>query len=114
MTKKEFTLTLSKDSFSFFKKKTKTKNDYDFEGISFLRKILNKEKIRILDTIKTQNPKSIYDLSKKLNRSFKSVFDDVKLLEKFKFIDLVEEKTGNRPRQRPKIIVDSIVFNLKI
>ena len=114
MVKKEFTITLSKDSFSFFKKKEKTKKDYDFEGISSLRKILNKEKARILDAIKTQNPKSIYDLSKKLNRSFKSIFDDVKLLEKFGFIELVQEKTGKRSRQKPIIIVDSIIFNIKI
>lgn len=114
MTKKEFTITLSKNTFSFLRKKEKSKKDYDFEGISSLRQILSNEKARILDTIKSQNPKSIYDLSKMLQRSFKSVFDDVKLLERFGFIEIIEEKTGRRSRSKPVVIVDSIILNIKI
>ena len=33
MAKKEFTITLSKESFSFFKKKGKSKKDYDKDEI---------------------------------------------------------------------------------
>lgn len=114
MVKKEFTITLSKDTFSILKKKGKSKKDYDFEGISSLRQVLSNEKARILDTIKSQNPKSIYDLARILQRSFKSVFDDVKLLERFGFVELIEEKTGKRVRSRPRVVVDSIIMNIKI
>jgi predicted transcriptional regulator len=114
MVKKEFTITLSKEAFALFQKRDKTKKDYDFRGISMLRQILSNEKARILDTIKSQKPKSIYELSRKLERSFKSVFDDVKLLEKFGFIELAEKKTGKRSRLEPRIIVDSIILNIKI
>jgi predicted transcriptional regulator len=79
-----------------------------------LRQLLSNEKARILDTIKNEKPISIYNLAKKLNRSFKSVNDDIKLLQRFGFIELVEEKTKNRIRYRPVIVVDKITIHLEI
>lgn len=111
---REITITESKGTFSIFKKQKASKEDYDFSGIFTLRQLLSNEKARILHVIKTQEPKSIYDLAKKLNRGFKSVNDDVKLLERFGFIDLVEEKTKNRIRHKPEIVVDMITINIKI
>ena len=77
------------------------KEDYDFEGLSALRKILSNEKARLLNTIKTQSPNSIYKLARILGRDFKSVSNDIKLLERFGFIDMISEKTGNRERLKP-------------
>ena len=111
---REITITESKGAFSMFRKSKNSKKGYDFEGILALRQLLSNEKARILHTIKTQNPKSIYDLAKKLGRGFKSVNDDIKLLERFGFIELIEEKTKNRIRHRPAIIVDTIAIHLKI
>jgi predicted transcriptional regulator len=108
---REITITESKGAFSLFKK---SKTDYDFEGILALRQLLSNEKARILHTIKTQKPQSIYDLAKKLGRGFKSVNDDVKLLKRFGFIELIEEKTKNRKRLRPQIVVDTITIHLKV
>jgi predicted transcriptional regulator len=79
-----------------------------------LRQVLSNEKARILHTIKTQNPISIYDLAKKLDRGFKSVSDDIKLLERFGFIELVEEKTKNRIRHKPVIVVDTVTIHMKV
>lgn len=112
---REITLSLSKGgTFSIFKKTSPLKSDYDFSGVSTLRQLLSNEKARILHMVKTQNPASIYDLAKKLNRGFKSVNDDVKLLERFGFIELIEEKTKNRTRYRPKIVVDTMNIQFKI
>lgn len=111
---REITITKSKGTFSVFKKIKNSKKDYDFSGILALRQLLNNEKARILHVIKTQKPKSIYELTKKLGRGFKSVNDDIKLLERFGFIELIEESTKNRKRYRPKIIVDTITIHLKI
>ena len=108
---REITITESKGTFSIFRK---GKEDYDYSGILALRQLLSNEKARILHTIKTQKPISIYDLAKKLGRSFKSVNDDVKLLERFGFIDLIEEKTKNRKRYKPEIVVDLITIHLKV
>ena len=108
---REITITESKGAFSIFGKGRK---DYDYSGVLALKQLLSNEKARILYVIKTQKPKSIYDLAKRLGRSFKSVNDDIKLLDKFGFIDLIEEKTKNRKRYRPEIVIDSIIIHLKV
>lgn len=99
---------------TFFKKITGEQENYDFEGIHALRQLLTNEKAKILYTLKTKKPSSIYNLAKTLKRDFKSVNDDIKLLEKFGFIDLIEEKTGKRNRLRPILVVDSIHINVKV
>ena len=111
---REITITNSKGTFSLFKKQGSSKSDYDFSGVLALRQLLSNEKARILHTIKTKKPQSIYDLAKKLGRGFKSVNDDLKLLERFGFIELIEEKTKNRIRHRPEIVVDTITVHLKV
>jgi len=111
---REITIRESKGTFSIFKTPGISKEDYDFSGILALRQLLSNEKARIIDVIKTQKPVSIYDLAKKLNRGFKSVNDDIKLLERFGFVEIVEEKTNKRIRHRPLLAVESITINIKI
>lgn len=111
---REITIKESKGIFSITKDTKISKKDYDFEGLAALRQLLNNEKARMIHVIKTQKPISMYDLSKKLNRNFKSVVDDLKLLERFGFIELVREKTKNRTRHKPEIVVDSITIHIKI
>lgn len=111
---REIEIRESKGSFSLFSKQKIRKKDYNFEGISLLRKLLSNEKARILDVLKNSKPRSIYHLSKLLERPFKAVFDDVKLLERFGFIDLIREKTKKRVRYRPEIVVDFITIKVKI
>jgi predicted transcriptional regulator len=93
---------------------TQSKKDYNFEGLSALRKLLTNEKARLLNTVKTKNPISIYQLAKMLGRDFKSVSNDIKLLERFGFIDMVSEKTGKRERLKPVVTVNSIHIELKV
>ena len=111
---REITITDESGMFTTFFKKFKGEKDYDFEGISLLRKILSNEKARILNVVKNRKPKSIYELAKMLKRDFKSVSDDVKLLEKFGFLDMVSEKTGKRERLKPVIVVDALNIVIKI
>ncbi len=84
------------------------KSGYDFSGISALRQLLSNEKARLLHTIKTQNPSSIYHLAKLLGRDFKSVRQDVKLLERFGFIELDLNRKGKREMLKPVLAVDSV------
>lgn len=112
---REITIVEDSGTFStFFKRFTGEDTDYDFEGISALRKLLSNEKSRIIRTIKLRNPKSLYELAKMLKRDFKSVREDVKLLERFGFIDMISEKSGKRERLRPIVVVDSINIHIKI
>lgn len=111
---REITIKERKGTFSIFGKSGISKKDYNFSGMLALRQLLSNEKARILHVIKTEKPKSIYELAKKLKRGFKAVNDDLKLLERFGFIDFIEEKTKNRIRHRPEVIIDSLTINIKI
>lgn len=111
---REITIHEKKGTFSFLKASSSSKEDYDFEGISVLRNLLSNEKARILHTIKTHNPSSIYSLAKLLKRDFKSVIEDIKLLERFGFIELTAEKTNNRTRHKPEVVVDTMTINIKL
>lgn len=111
---REITIKENQGTFSLFGKSKISKADYDFSGLSALRHLLSNEKARILHVIKTEKPISIYNLAKKLGRGFKAVNDDLKLLERFGFIEFIEEKTKNRIRHRPEIIVDSVTIHVKI
>jgi len=111
---REITIVESKGAFSLFGASKTEKKEFDFEGISALRQLLSNEKARILHTIKNEKPGSIYDLAKKLDRGFKSVNDDLKMLERFGFIEFTEEKTKNRIRHKPEIVVDTMIINFKV
>ena len=109
MPTREILITQSKGKFSILK----SKSNYDFSGLSDLRKLLSNEKAKILDTIKLSKPSSIYELSKKLKRNFKSVYEDVKLLERFGFIELIPSKKKHQILT-PKLSYDSIHIILKV
>lgn len=110
---REITITQEKGAFSIFKKSSE-KEGYDFSGILALRQILSNEKARIIHVIKTQKPKSIYELAKQLGRNFKAVSEDIKVLKRFGFIELIEERTKKRIRHRPEVVVDAINIHIRI
>ncbi|MSS74470.1 hypothetical protein EXS72_02410 [Candidatus Pacearchaeota archaeon] len=110
----EITIIDDKGAFgSFFKRIAGDKSDYDFKSIASLRSLLSNEKMKIIHTIKTKNPNSIYNLAKIVGRDFKAVSEDIKLLEQFGIIDLIKEKTGNRERLKPVLIIDSIKIEIQ-
>lgn len=111
---REITIFDDKGTFSTFFKMFGEESVYDFEALSALRKLLSNEKAKLMHIIKTKKPSSIYDLAQMAKRSFKSVYDDVKLLERFGFLELVKEKTRNRERLKPQLLVGTVVIRLKI
>jgi predicted transcriptional regulator len=42
------------------------------------------------------------------------VSEDIKLLERLGFVEMVAEKTGNRKRLKPVLKIDEMHINLKI
>ena len=111
---REITIIEEGGTFSFLKTLGAKKTEYDFEGISALRALLSNERARILHTIKTQNPVSIYDLTKKLGRTFQSVSGDIKLLERFGLIELIVDNSNKRVRHKPILGADNVTINLKL
>lgn len=87
---------------------------YDFSEISAVRKLLSNERARLLHTIKAENPSSIYQLAKILGRDFKSVRQDVKLLERFGFLELDSGKKGKREMLKPILVTDTLNISITI
>ena len=47
-----------------------------------------------------------------VQRDFKSVSQDINLLEEFGFIDLIKENTGGRKRLRPVTVIDILKIEI--
>lgn len=82
--------------------------------IAGVRQLLSDEKAKLLHTIKTENPDSIYKLSKLLNRDFKAVRHDIKLLERFGIIELDSSHKAGRDRLKPIININQIVITINL
>jgi predicted transcriptional regulator len=111
---REVTITDESGAFNTILKRFRSETPYDFEGLSDLRKLLSNQKAKILHTLKTKKPHSLYKLSKILKRDFKSVSGDIRLLEKFGFVEMIAEKTGKRERLKPILAVDSLHLHIKV
>lgn len=107
-------LDINVDERGFVSKFLSSKKAHNFSDIVLLRKILSNEKARILYELKKKNVKSIYALAKVLGRDFKSVYDDLKVLERFGFIEFHSEKTGKRQSLKPVLAVDELRMVIKI
>lgn len=99
---------------NFVSKLTGTKKTHDFSDVKLLRSLLSNEKARILHVLKVEKPQSIYALAKKLKRDFKSVREDIKVLEKFGFIEFHTKKTGKRESLMPVLIIDKLQIIINI
>lgn len=110
-------ITLSQDSGVFstiFKKFTPATDKYNFSDLSVLRRLFSNEKARILHIIREEKPESLYQLAKKLGRDFKSVSEDINILESIGFIDIIEEKKGKRIKHRPVLAVEELIISFSI
>ena len=107
---KQITIKENKGKFLILKSKAKQ----EFENLALLKKVLSKEKARILNIIKLKNPNSIYELAKTLDRPFKAVHDDVKILEKFGLLKITKKKEKNRTCHKPEIATDEVIIKFRI
>ena len=107
-------LDINVDERGFVSKLLSRTKEQDFSDIVLLRKILSNEKARILFVLKNKSVSSIYGLSKALGREFKSVYEDLKILERFGFIEFHSEKKGKRESLKPVLTVDELVLKIKI
>jgi len=98
----------------FVSKLIRDKKSHNFSDIKLLRNLLSNEKSRILYTLKNKNPRSIYALAKILKRDFKSVREDIKVLERFGFVDFHAEKTGKRESLKPVLVIDKLQIVINI
>lgn len=106
-------LNVKQDSFALKILGDKNKK-HNFSDIVLLRKLLTNQKARILYALKKNKIKSIYHLAKVLGRDFKSTSDDLKLLERFGFIEFHSVKVGKRESLVPTLNVSEMNLIIKI
>jgi predicted transcriptional regulator len=99
---------------SFVSKLAGTDKSHDFSDVKLLRSLLSNEKARILHVLRSQEMRSIYALAKELKRDFKSVREDIKVLERFGFIEFHAEKTGKRKSLKPVLAIDKLQIIINI
>lgn len=73
------------------------------ESLDELRKVLTKERIRLLHTIRTKKPKSIYDLSLMLERDRKAIITDIEILKRLGLVKIAKRRTMKRMRTVPTV-----------
>jgi predicted transcriptional regulator len=81
-------------------------------SVDMLRQIFSNERARMINTINSQKPGSIYSLAKFLGRDFKAVKQDIKLLERFGIIELEEVKGKARRTLKPVLKLKGLQINL--
>ncbi len=86
----------------------------EVSDIGLLRNLLSNEKARILHTIKTKQPNSLYELAKLVSRDFKSVRQDLAALDKFGFIEMIPIHKGNREKLKPVLAMDVLEIKIEI
>ena len=94
------------------KKKAIQKDEVIFTAIETLARIFAKTRMQVLRTIILEKPNSIYELAKMVDRDFKNVHSDVKLLSEIGLIDL-KETTDARKGLRPVAKFSGIELDLK-
>lgn len=97
---------------SIFKRLRGDRSEYDFSALLELRQVLSHEKAKILNAIKNNPPESLYSLAKLLGRDFKAVSNDIKILQKFGFIELKKLSKGKRNMLKPVMAIDNLQINI--
>lgn len=93
--------------------KVEKKEALYFESLNVLRSILTTKRIELLKAIAKHKPKSIYELSKIVNRDLKNVNEDVKLLSELGLLELKKSKT-DKERIEPVIEYDRIMIEIDL
>lgn len=108
------TITLTEKEGKFSSIFSRMKSSKKTSEIGDLRNLLSNEKARLLHICKTKKPESIYKLAKLLGRDFKAVRHDIKILERFGFIELISSHKQGRERLRPVIDADQVVITINL
>ena len=99
---------LEKDLLSAPKRKTpkvQPKNVVLFDTIASFRSFMTLQKIEILALITAAKPKSVYELTRMLDRGLAPVQKDCQMLERSGFIKFEKEK-GGRGSLKPRLTFD--------
>lgn len=84
-----------------------------FENLKAMRRVLTEERLRVLKTIKQNQPSSVYELAKILQRDVKNTFNDVQFLARVGLIELKKSKQG-REKTTPVVRYNRIRLEIAV
>jgi predicted transcriptional regulator len=85
-----------------------------FTSIQAARNLLTPNRLALLRAIRTQRPRSIYELAKRLHRNLKNVQDDLRLLEEYGLVRIAKERVGKRRTSVPEALCTEIALKIAI
>ena len=91
----------------------KKKNVLSFDSVEVMRKILTPRRLELLRMIRYSKPKSIYGISKLVQRDAKSVNTDIKVLESLGMLES-EKSKSKREIITPRVNFDKIRVEITI
>ena len=112
--KKTITLSQKQGTFSTIFHRFRGSKTKEVSEVAILRNLLSNEKARILYTIKAKQPNSLYELAKILARDFKSVRQDLMVLEKFGFVEMIPIHKGKREKLKPVLAMDTLEITIEL
>ena len=87
-------------------KSVKPKKGLSFGSIESFREFFTPRRIELLQVIKHKQPKSMYELAKLTNRELKTVFMDLKILDKYGLVDTKKIPAKGKTGYKLKPIFD--------
>ncbi len=94
--------------------KKKSKNIIYFATFKDMQKVLNPNRMQLLEVIKQHHPESIYELASITKRDQGNVTKDINILKKHGFVNIKQTKQGKRTKSEPKIESEAIEMVIKL
>jgi predicted transcriptional regulator len=83
-------------------------------SIEAARNFLTRERLALLHTIRSRHPGSLYELAKMVDRDFKNVQEDIRILERHGLVRITKEPRGKRKVKVPQVPFEEIALRIAI
>jgi predicted transcriptional regulator len=85
-----------------------------FTSLEAARNFLTRERLGLLRTIKTRQPRSIYELASMAGRDLKNVQEDIRILERHGLVRIAKRPRGSRTVKVPRVPFGAIALKIAI
>jgi predicted transcriptional regulator len=85
-----------------------------FTSLEAARNFLTRERLGLLRTIKTRQPRSIYELATMAGRDLKNVQEDIRILERHGLVRVAKQVRGRRTVKVPQVRFEAIALKIAI
>jgi predicted transcriptional regulator len=90
------------------------REEVGFTSLDAARNFLTRERLALLHTIRSRHPGSLYELAKMVDRDFKNVQEDIRILERHGLVRISKEPRGKRKVKVPQVPFEEIALRIAI